>query len=281
MLYDLMKLIRFNRPIGTLLLLWPTIGALFIAQNSIPSSTLLLIFTTGVFLTRSAGCIINDILDVNFDKFVQRTNNRPIVLNKITQKQAWIFFLILMICAFVIAAIYLKLLTLLLIVPSVILLSTYPLMKRYISLPQLYLGIAFSVGILMAFVEIKGYLPVVAWKLFWANLLWVFGYDTVYALCDIDDDLKINVKSSAIFFGKYVNIAITICYLLHIIIMISVGIELHYNKYFYIGLIIASLILFYQVTVLFRINNKSYLNLFLLNNWVGMIEFIFILFEVL
>ena len=281
MFHPFLRLIRFDKPIGSLLLFYPTIISLFMAKHGIPADTLLLIFTIEIFLTRSAGCIINDILDVKFDKYVMRTKARVLVLNQLSIKSAWIYFITLLIIAGIIAVIYLKAVTILLTVPALILLSTYPLMKRIIFCPQLYLGIAFSFGILMGFIEITGTITITAWELFGANLFWVVGYDTIYALCDIKDDMKLKVHSLAIFSGKYVNIVIFFSYLLHILLMIDIGMSQHYSKYYFLGIVIASIFLIYQIIQLYKKDTQQHLQLFLLNNLVGMVEFIFIVYEML
>ncbi len=205
MIRDYLQLIRFDKPIGTLLLLWPTLWALFFATNGVPPFKYLLVFTLGVFLTRASGCAFNDIADSDFDKYVARTQNRPLARGVISKTKAFIFAIILSLVAFILAICFLSFHTILLCIPALIIYITYPLFKRFFAIPQAYLGVAFSFGILMAFMQIQNNLNYIAWLTFMANLFWVIGYDTIYALVDIKDDLKIGIKTSAITFGKFIG----------------------------------------------------------------------------
>jgi len=270
-----LRLIRFDKPIGTLLLLWPTLWALFIAGNGHPPVYAVVVFTLGVFLTRSAGCAINDYADAEFDKHVDRTKSRPLASGEISKKQALLVCLILSATAFILAYTTLKTSTLLLSIPALIIFVTYPFTKRFFALPQAYLGIAYSFGILMAFFEIQNHLPLIAWFVFAANFFWVVGYDTVYALVDIKDDLKIGIKTSAITFGKYVVPAICACYMIFAILLAYVAHSLHFGILFWILWLYAAYLLAYQVKL---VNKKAKLfSMFLLNNRVGYIIFAAIL----
>jgi 4-hydroxybenzoate polyprenyltransferase len=265
-----LQLIRFNKPIGTLLLLWPTLWALLVAANGIPSLQLIVVFSTGVFLTRSAGCVINDYLDKNFDKHVARTKNRPLVNDLISSTEAISIFFAISLSAFILSLYYLKYNTLLLSVPAFFIFVTYPFMKRFFFLPQVYLGIAFSFGILMAFMEIRNQLNNLAWIMFGANFLWVLGYDTVYALIDIDDDLLIGIKTSAITLGKFVVKFIVMCYILFLALMVLLGVKLSMHYPYWLSLTIAAMLIAYQVIILSKNQKVLYFKIFLLNNWVGL-----------
>ena len=197
-----LQLIRFDKPIGTLLLLWPTLCALWLAAEGMPEPKLLAIFLLGTFLTRSAGCIINDLADRHVDGAVQRTSNRPLVIGTVSEKEALTLFIVLMLLAFALV-LFTNALTIQLSLVAVILASSYPFMKRYTHLPQVVLGAAFSWGIPMAFAAQTGALPPALWLLYCANLLWTVAYDTEYAMVDRDDDILIGVKSSAILFGRH------------------------------------------------------------------------------
>lgn len=277
MLKKYLQLMRFDKPVGTLLLLWPTLWALFFASNGNPGIKYIIIFASGVFLTRSAGCAFNDIADSQFDKSVARTKNRPIASGAISRKQASIFAIMLSMIAFILAVVTLNLNTILLCIPAILIYITYPLFKRFFALPQAYLGIAFSFGILMSFMEIQGHINHLCILIFMANLLWVIGYDTIYALVDIEDDLKIGIKTSAITFGKYVKLIISICYIMFISIMAYIGIKLHLNISYFIGLCIATSILTYQIIILVKDLQSKYFRMWLLNNWVGFFIFFGIL----
>lgn len=273
MVKDYLQLIRFDKPIGTLLLLWPTLWALFFATNGVVQFKYIIVFTLGVFLTRASGCAFNDIADSDFDKHVARTKNRPMVRGAISKTNAFIFALMLSLLAFILAMCTLSLNTILLCIPALIIYMTYPLFKRFFAIPQAYLGIAFSFGILMAFMQIQNNLGSLAWLTFLANLFWVVGYDTIYALVDIKDDVKIGMKTSAITFGRYVILVIGLCYLFFIIIMLKVGITLQLLWPYYVGCIVASLILLTQLIVLIRKIETRYFKMFLFNNWVGLFIF--------
>lgn len=262
-----LRLIRFDKPIGTLLLLWPTLWALFIAGKGHPPLYAVIVFGLGVFLTRSAGCAINDYADAEFDKYVERTRERPLAKGDISKEQALFTCLFLSALAFILAFTTLKIATLLMSIPALIIFMTYPFMKRFFAIPQAYLGIAYSFGILMAFIEILGRLPVSAWVLFIANFFWVLGYDTIYALVDIEDDKKIGIKTSAITFGIYVVPIVCVSYILFAILLAYIAHLLHFGILFWILWAYAVYLLSYQVRLI-RVRSKLF-NMFLLNNRVG------------
>ena len=274
MLKDYLSLIRLDKPIGTFLLLWPTLSALVVAAHGIPPLYTLVVFTLGVFLTRSAGCAINDIADADFDKNVGRTKNRPLPSGSISKITALIIAVVLTMLAFVLAYKYLHRNTLYLTIPSLIIFVSYPFMKRFFALPQAYLGVAFSMGILMAFVEINGKINAIAVLLFMANLFWVVGYDTIYALVDIKDDLNIGIKTSAITFGKFVIPAISICYAVFFLLLFWLGSLIHLQALYYLCLCLSGGLMVYQIMVLIHHEEDKYFSMFLLNNWVGLILFI-------
>lgn len=272
MLQSIIKLTRFDKPIGSLLLLWPTLSALYLASHTEPSIRLLCVFALGVFLTRSAGCVINDIFDRRYDKHVARTANRPLASGELSVKSAIIILFVLIGLAFVLAITNLNLQTVLLTVPALFIFITYPLMKRFFKVPQAYLGIAFSMGILMAFTELDGNIGYIGWIYFLANLFWVLGYDTVYALSDINDDKLIKINSSAITFGRFVTFYIGLFYSLFIILLIIIGSYLHYGVKYYFFIFMMFLLLYVQVVNVYH--KRNYLKMFYLNNWVGVLMFV-------
>lgn len=266
-----LQLIRFDKPIGTLLLLWPTIWALLVAYNGLPPFHIAVTFMLGVFLTRSAGCAINDFADVKYDGKVARTSGRPLVSGMVNKKEAIAITFILSIIAFLLAMYNLKTTTLLWSIPALFLFITYPFFKRFFPIPQLYLGIAFSFGILMAFIEATGSIPMVAIIIFIANLLWVIAYDTIYALVDIDDDKKLGMKTSALTFGKYVIHIICFCYLLFLIFIGYLGIYLSVNEYYWFAMFF---VIYQVVTIIFRIRKQeknACFQMFIYNNYIGIV----------
>lgn len=266
-----LQLIRFDKPIGTLLLLWPTLWAIFIASGGRASFFIVFIFSLEVFLARSLGCIINDYFDADFDRHVTRTKNRPLAVGSISKAEAIWVFIFFGIVTFAIAIASLKLPTIIMSIPALLILFSYPLMKRFFAVPQLYLGIAFSFGILMAYIEILGKLNLLSWILFIANLLWVLGYDTIYALVDKEDDLKINIRTSAITFGGNVTALVFSCYCLMVGLLIYLGVLCAFHFWYWICLGIATVLLGYQVFVLQQQKRDLYFKMFLLNNRVGML----------
>jgi 4-hydroxybenzoate polyprenyltransferase len=269
-----LQLIRFDKPIGTLLLLWPTLWGLFIAQQGIAPLRYIIIFSIGVLLTRSAGCAFNDLADSKFDAHVARTKNRPLVAKHLNNCQGLVIAISLSIIALILAITTLSTKTILISIPAAIIYTTYPWVKRFFPIPQLYLGIAFSCGILMAFMQICNGLPYLALILFIANCLWTIGYDTIYAMVDLEDDLKIGIKTSAITFGRYVWQIVGLCYTGFIGFLIYIGISLSFTPIYFLCIIIAACLLIYQIVILFNKEHPLYLKMFLLNNWVGIIIFI-------
>lgn len=273
-----LKLIRFDKPIGTLLLLWPTLWSVWIASDGYPELSLVIIFTLGVFIMRSAGCIMNDIADKDFDPHVERTKTRPLAAKDITLKEAYALLAVFILIAFILA-LFLSWKTILLSIPALIIALSYPFAKRYHSLPQAHLGIAFSFGIPMAFVQITGTLPLEAYIIFIANLCWTLVYDTEYAMSDREDDKSINIKSSALLFerllGKKDYWIIIGLQSLVIICLILLGIYLNYSAIIW-GLTILTVIALFSYHIQLIKNHDRLLcfKAFLHNNWVGIVIFI-------
>lgn len=268
------QLIRFDRPIGTYLLLWPVFWALWIASGGIPAIKLLIIFALGTFLMRSAGCAINDFADRKIDGHVERTKNRPLATGKITAKEALGVFGVLVLAAFLLV-LQLNALTIGLSVVAVLLAATYPFMKRFHHLPQVHLGAAFAWSIPMAFAAVTGeFPPLVAWVLFVATVLWTTAYDTMYAMSDRADDLKIGVKSSAILFGQYDRLIIGILQVATLVLLIIAGILAERGWLFFLGLLVAALFMVYQQVLIKTRDPHQSLRAFLNNNWVGIAVFV-------
>ena len=268
------RLIRFERPIGTLLLLWPTYWALWIAAQGFPGWKLLIIFSLGTFLMRSAGCAINDIADRKVDGHVERTKLRPLATGAISVKEALAVFGGLLFLAFVLV-LQLNTLTLLFSGVAVFLAATYPFMKRYHHWPQVYLGLAFAWGIPMAFTAINNeFPPLVAWILLAANVAWTTAYDTMYAMCDREDDLKIGVKSTAIIFGEHDRLIVGCLQMLTLALLIWVGFLAGLNAWFWLSLGIATGFFVYQQYLIRNRDRWLSLRAFLNNNWVGLVVFI-------
>lgn len=263
-----LRLMRLDRPIGILLLLWPTLWAIWIASNGHPPLLILLIFVAGTVLMRSAGCVINDYADRDIDKHVKRTEQRPITSGQIAPREAlWLAAALAIVALLLILP--LNTLTLLLSVPAVLLAGSYPYTKRFLAIPQAYLGIAFGFGIPMAFAAIQGSVPAVAWWLLLANIFWCIAYDTEYAMVDRDDDIQLGIHSSALFFGKYDVIAVMACYAAALAILACVGYALHLGVAYYVGLLIAAGIAVYHYTLIHLRQRESCFRAFLHNNWLG------------
>lgn len=273
-----LRLIRFERPIGTLLLLWPTLWALWLAADGIPPVKYLFIFTLGVFLMRSAGCVINDIADRKFDGKVERTKNRPLVRKEISTKKALIFFVAIMLCALVLL-VFLNSLSIKMAFIAAFFAISYPFTKRYTYLPQIYLGMAFAMSIPMAYAQIQNNIPVEAWLLFIANIFWTTSYDTMYAMVDRVDDEKIGIKSTAILFGDLDIVIIHIIQGLMLLVLLLLGKKLELEIYYYLGLLTTLVLFIYQNRLLKSRMESNYFKSFLNNNWVGIVIFIGIFFS--
>ena len=262
------RLIRLDKPIGTVLLLWPTLCALWLAQQGVPSWRLLLIFFLGTFLMRSAGCAINDYADQDIDKFVKRTVDRPITSGRISGKEALAVAGVLTVAAFCLI-LPLNALTKQLSVAAVIIAGTYPYFKRFFAIPQAYLGIAFGFGIPMGFAAITDAVPVVAWLLLLGNVFWAVAYDTEYAMVDRDDDLKIGIRTSAITFGRYDVAIIMLCYALFLLLWLACGWYLGLRYWFVGGLVVAAGCAIYHYTLIRARERMPCFAAFRHNNWLG------------
>ncbi len=272
-------LMRLDRPIGIYLLLWPTLWSLWIAAKGFPDPKILIIFVLGVVLMRSAGCAVNDFADRKIDPHVERTKNRPLASGKLSSKEALLLFAALGIVAFLLVT-QLNKTTLLLSVGAIILVASYPFMKRYHSLPQVHLGVAFAWSVPMAYSAVTGNLPTLAgWLIFVATVLWTIAYDTMYALTDKPDDLKIGVKSTAILFGEKNRLIIGVFQLLMLFTLLSVGLLSGLGGAYYSGLIVSAVFMGYQHYLLSQSETENGLLAFLNNNWVGMIIFMGILLD--
>lgn len=269
----LLQLIRFDKPIGTLLLLWPTLWALWIAAEGPPSFDLLAIFVLGTWLTRSAGCIVNDLADRHVDGAVARTSGRPLVTGAVSEKEALALFAVLMLLAFLLVLLT-NTLTVKLSFVAILLASTYPFMKRYTHLPQIVLGLAFSWGIPMAFAAQLNQLPPALWLLFLGNLWWIVAYDTKYAMVDREDDILAGVKSTAILFGSYDRLAVASLQLLCLLTLYLAGREFALGLYFNLSLIVAAAMFGYQQYLIRTRDRDACFRAFLHNNWVGLTIFV-------
>lgn len=263
-----MELMRLNRPIGILLLLWPTLWGLWIAGEGTPNPLLVVIFSLGVVLMRSAGCVINDYADRAIDLHVKRTRDRPITSGKVTEREALILFGLLITSAFLLV-LFLNTLTIVLSIGGVLLAASYPFMKRYTQLPQAYLGIAFGWAIPMAFAAQTGELDHRLWLIFSAVVLWAISYDTMYAMVDRDDDLKIGVKSTAILFGQYDRLVIGLFQIAFLLTLYLTGKAFDLGIFYFAGLGAAVLMSLYHQWLIRNRERGDCLKAFLHNNWLG------------
>ena len=269
-----LDLIRFSRPIGTYLLLWPTLWALWFAAKGLPDIKILLIFSLGVFLMRSAGCAINDFADRNIDGQVKRTKDRPLVTGKITAKEALMVFVVLALVAFVLV-LQLNLATILLSTVAVLLAASYPFMKRFHSLPQVHLGAAFAWAVPMAFTAITGDMPSpIAWLLFIATMLWTTAYDTLYGMVDREDDIKLGMKSSAILFADKDKLIVGILQALTVILLLIIGYLASRGWIYFTGITVATGLFIYQQQLIKDRQPQACFKAFLNNHWFGMVVFI-------
>ena len=267
------QLIRLDKPIGIFLLLWPTLWALWIAAEGLPELQILGIFVAGVFLMRSAGCAINDYADRDIDPHVARTCNRPLAAKRIRPYEAVLVFVLLALLAFLLV-LGLNKLTQMMAVGGLLLAATYPFVKRFHYLPQVHLGIAFAWAIPMAFTAVTGQLPTSSgWMLFFAAILWTTAYDTMYAMADREDDIKVGVKSTAILFGDADRFIVGILQLMVLLTLIKVGFEEAFHWPYYLGLGVATIFGLYQQFLIRQRHSQDCLRAFLNNNYIGMVIF--------
>jgi 4-hydroxybenzoate polyprenyltransferase len=267
------RLMRFNKPIGILLLMWPTWWALLFAGGGLPSFKNVLIFTFGVVLMRAAGCVMNDIADRNYDPHVERTRQRPLASGELSLKQALELFLLLMLLAFLLVLLT-NALTIKLALVGAVLASTYPFFKRFTHLPQVVLGIAFGWGIPMAFAAENAVVPLVAWWLLAVNTLWSVIYDTLYAMVDREDDIAVGIKSTAILFGRFDVLITGILMLIMIVLLTAMGLWLELNWPWFWALLISAALFGRQLFEVRHRNRDSCFKAFLNNNWVGAMIFV-------
>jgi 4-hydroxybenzoate polyprenyltransferase len=267
------KLMRLNKPIGIFLLMWPMLMALWIAGNGKPNPIIVFIFILGAIVMRSAGCVINDLWDRRFDKFVERTKNRPLAIGAVSTKEALLLFFSLVLIAFILV-LQLNVLTLCLSLIALLLASIYPLMKRYIHVPQVVLGLAFGWAVPMAFAALTHQIPSIAWLLYLATGCWAVIYDTEYAMADRCDDIKLGLKSTAILFGKADKIMIGVFQVFLFLLLIKCGLELNLRKIYYSGLFFASFFAIYQQYLIKDRDPKNCIRAFLNNNYLGGVLFL-------
>jgi 4-hydroxybenzoate polyprenyltransferase len=271
--YHYALLMRLDKPIGTFLLLWPTVWALWIAGKGTPDTLVTWVFVLGVVLMRSAGCVINDYADRDFDLHVKRTENRPIASGKVQPREALVLFAMLCLIAFALV-LTMNRLTVALSVAGALLAAIYPYMKRHTYLPQVFLGLAFGWAVPMAFAAQTGEVPVVAWLLLIATVLWATAYDSMYAMVDRADDLKIGVKSTAILFGDADRAIIGVIQAMLLLTLWTVGSKLELGIYYYLGLAAAAGLAVYQQYLIRARNPALCFKAFLNNNWFGAAVFI-------
>jgi 4-hydroxybenzoate polyprenyltransferase len=261
-------LIRLDKPIGTLLLLWPTLWALWLASSGMPDLSILFIFVMGTFLMRSAGCAMNDYADRDFDRYVQRTKDRPVTSGKISGKEAVAVALALALIAFLLIQ-PLNIFTKQLSVLALLVAFIYPFTKRFFAIPQAILGIAFGFGIPMAYAAVLNFIPLEAWVLFVGNIFWAIAYDTAYAMVDREDDLRLGLRTSAITFGKYDVVAIGLCYGILLMTQLWVAYLADLSNYFLVGWIMALACAIYHMQLVSTRKREECFLAFRHNNWLG------------
>ncbi len=262
------KLMRLDKPIGILLLLWPALWGLWLARRGMPDPHILAIFLFGVVLMRSAGCVVNDYADRNFDAHVERTKNRPIAAGLVGPGEALALAAALLLLAFVLV-LQLNRLTIMLSFVAVALAVIYPFLKRFFAFPQVWLGVAFGFAVPMAYAAQAGHVPAVAWALLAANTFWAIAYDTEYAMVDRDDDLKVGIHTSAITLGRHDVAAVMTSYVLMVGILAWIGVALRLGWPFHAGLVAASGMMFYHYTLIRGRSREGCFRAFRHNNWVG------------
>ena len=266
------RLIRLDKPVGYLLLLWPTLWGLWIAAVGVPDIRFIFIFVLGTVLMRSAGCAVNDWADRDFDGAVKRTATRPVASGEISGNEAlWVGLA----CALAAAVLLVPLnwSARAWAVPAIAIAAIYPFTKRFIAIPQAILGIAFSMGIPMAFAAVRGEVPLIAFALMFANFFWVLAFDTEYAMVDRDDDIRIGIKTSALFFGRFDVLAVAICYALFLALMAGIGVWQQFGVLYYGGLVLAAVLAVHHITLIRgRVRMKCFAA-FRGNNLLGMCVF--------
>ena len=273
------RLMRLDKPIGSLLLLWPTYWALFLSADGWPDLDILVIFTLGVFIMRSAGCVINDFADRKIDMHIIRTQGRPLATGEISSNSALVLFGLLLLIALGLV-LQTNILTIKLSLIALMLATLYPFTKRWTNLPQLVLGAAFGMSVPMAFSAQTGVIPLTAWLVFIATLVWTLIYDTFYAMADRDEDLKVGVKSTAILFAKYDQIIITLLQILLIIVFVLIGNTFDLGLIYDFSLVVILFFMIYHQLLLKKRQKEEYFKAFLSNNFIGMTVFLGIFLSV-
>jgi len=271
-----LDLIRWSRPAGSYLLLWPTLAALWIAAGGFPGWHLLIVFTLGTFLMRSAGCAVNDVADRDFDKHVKRTANRPVTSGAVSPKEALLLGAALVLLAFALV-LTTNAATITWSFAALAVSVFYPFTKRFFSMPQAVLGVAFSFGIPMAFAAVRGEVPALAWWLLIGNLFWVLAYDTEYAMVDRDDDLKIGIKTSAITLGRFDVAGVMLFYAAYLAVWAALGAQLGLRWPYFAGLLVAAGIAAWHYTLIRDRSRDGCFRAFRLNHWVGFVVFVGVL----
>lgn len=274
------ELVRLNRPIGILLLLWPTLWGLWVAAGGWPDLTVVCVFALGTVLMRSAGCAINDFADRDFDRHVRRTAQRPVTSGRVSPREALLVALVLTVLAGCLVLLTLPPLVWLLSIPAAVLAGSYPFMKRFFALPQAYLGLCFGFGIPMAFAALRGEVPAVAWWLLLANALWTVAYDTEYAMVDREDDLKIGIQTSAITFGRFDVAMVMLCYAASLGVLAVVAFQSGFKPVFWLGWAVAAGITVYHWLLIRDRQPAGCFKAFLHNNWWGAAVFAGVAFGV-
>ncbi len=267
------KLVRLDKPIGILLLLWPTLWGLWLAAGGVPDWRILWAFVMGTVLMRSAGCAINDWADRSFDRHVARTRSRPLAAGAIHPEEAVLVAATLALAAFMIVVWTMNLLTVALAVVAAVIAAIYPFTKRFLAIPQAWLGMCFGFGIPMGFAAQTGEVPPLAWLLWAANILWVLAYDTEYAMVDRDDDVKIGIKTSAILFGRYDVAAVAACYTAFVAVMAAIGAWQRCGPFYFTGLLLAGILAGYHVLWIRGRTREACFRAFLHNHWIGLAVF--------
>ena len=267
-----LNLIRWDRPAGSYLLLWPTLAALWIAAGGFPGWHLLIVFVLGTFLMRSAGCAVNDVADRDFDRHVKRTAQRPVTSGAVGVKEALVLGAVLALLAFALV-LTTNVVTIAWSFAALAVAVVYPFTKRFFSMPQAVLGVAFSFGIPMAFAAVRGEVPALAWWLLVGNLFWVLAYDTEYAMVDRDDDLQIGIKTSAITLGRFDVAGVMLFYGIYLAIWAVLGVQLRFGAAYFIGLAVAAGAAAWHLTLIRDRSREGCFRAFRLNHWLGFAVF--------
>ena len=276
---DYFRLMRLDKPIGILLLLWPTLWGVWLSADGRPEWSVFVVFCLGTVLMRSAGCVINDYADRDFDRHVERTRDRPLTAGRVASREALFLFALLSLAAFVLVLALGRALVIWLSLPALLLAASYPFTKRFLAIPQAYLGIAFGFGIPMAYAAHQNGVPLLAWVLLLANVFWAVAYDTEYAMVDRDDDLKIGIRTSAITFGRFDVLAVMICYAATLVLLAGVGIQAGMGRIYFAALLLAAGIMGWHWTLIRGRERMACFKAFLNNNYVGLAVFVGIVLD--